>query len=139
MENILICIQTPIISVSDLISIANTAILIITLWVMKRGYEENTRLNRLQQAENTIVKQIEFHNNLMKGISIDYASTGRGFGYPNAPTNAYGQDAFGLLYEILKENYSTMPGNTYKNEFDIDAEENGLRIHLLNYTKFMVA
>lgn len=127
MENILICIQTPTISVSDLISIANTVILIITLWVMKKGYDENTRLNRLQQAENTIIKQIEFHSNLLKGISIDYALTGRGFGYPNAPTHAYGQDAFELLYEILKDNYSTMPGNTYKNEFDADAEERRIK------------
>lgn len=122
-------------STSDIISIVNAIILIVTLWVMKRGYDENTRLNRLQQSENTIIKQIEFHNSLLKGISINYESTGRGFGFPNPPINASGQEAFELLYDILKENYSTMPGNTYKDELDVDAEERRIKdsfTHLYN-------
>lgn len=127
METIIICISPINITSTDILSLINTIILIVTIWVMRKGYEENTRLNRLQQFENTIIKQIEFHNSLLKGIYINYESIGRGLGIPNAPVNAYGQDAFELLYEILKENYSTIPGNTCKNEFDSDAEERRIK------------
>ena len=94
---------------------------------MKKGNEENARLNRLQAVENTILKQIEFHNNLLKGISINIALTGRGYGIPNAPANASGQEAFEIFYDILKNNYITMPGNTFKNANDIDAEERRIK------------
>jgi hypothetical protein len=117
------CICSFTLSLSDFILLITAIILLFTLFAMKKGNEENARLNRLQQTENTILKQIDFHNNLLKGIYINYESTGRGFGFPNAPVNAYGQDAFELLYDTLRQNYSTMPGNTYKNEFDMDAEE----------------
>jgi len=124
MEIIKLCISYQ----TDILSVINTFILLATIWVMLKGYKENTRLNRLQQSENTIIKQIEFHNSLLKGIYINYESTGRGFGYGgNVPENAYGQDAFELLYSILKDNYSKIPGNTYKNEFDIDAEEKRIK------------
>jgi len=76
----------------------------------KKGVDENARLNRLQAVENTILKQLEFHYNLLNRIKINYGLAGRGFGYPNAPSDAYGQEAFELFYEILKENYLTMPG-----------------------------
>ncbi len=123
----LICICSFSLSISDVILLATAIILLFTLIEMKSGNEENARLNRLQQVENTILKQIEFHNSIFKGIYINYESVGRGFGYPNAPVNAYGQEAFEILYDILKKNYVTMPGNTYKNEFDMDAEERRIK------------
>lgn len=82
----------------------------IQLKAMKRGNEENARLNRLQAVENTILKQLEFHYNLLNRIKVNYGLTGKGFGYPDAPTDAYGQEAFELFYDILKQNYKTMPG-----------------------------
>lgn len=108
---------------SDIILLVTAIILLFTLFEMRNGNAENARLNRLQQVENTILKQMEFHNNLLKGISVEYASTGRGFGYPNAPVNAVGQEAFKLFYEDLKDIYIKMPGNSYKDANDMDAEE----------------
>lgn len=131
MDKIIMCICSFPLSLSEILSdiilIVTAIILLYTLFEMKKGNEENARLNRLQQVENTIMKQIEFHNNLLKGIYVNYESTGRGFGFPDAPVNAYGQDAFEIFYDTLKQNYSTMPGNTYKNEFDMDAEERRIK------------
>lgn len=111
------------ISIDSIILFITAVILVITALIMKKGNNENTRLNRLQAVENTILKQIEFHNNLLKGIKVNYESTGMSPGFPNAPVDAYGQEAFELFYVVLKQNYVIMPGNTYKNEFDLDAEE----------------
>jgi hypothetical protein len=82
----------------------------IQLVAMKKGNNENARLNRLQAVENTILKQLEFHYNLLNRIKVNYGMVGKGFGYPDAPTDAYGQEAFELFYDILKQNYETMPG-----------------------------
>ena len=97
-------------NISDIILLVTAIILLFTLFVMKKGNEENARLNRLQAVENTILKQIEFHNNLLKGISVNIESTGRGFGTPNAPIDAIGQEAFEIFYDRLKNIYITMPG-----------------------------
>jgi hypothetical protein len=97
-------------TISDMILLVTAIILLFTLFVMKKGNEENARLNRLQAVENTILKQIEFHNNLLKGISVNIESTGRGFGTPNAPIDAIGQEAFEIFYDRLKNIYITMPG-----------------------------
>ena len=118
-----ICCISHNFSVSDIILLVTAIILLYTLFEMKKGNKENARLNRLQAVENTILKQIEFHINLLKGININIESTGRGFGTLNAPVNACGQEAFEIFYDSLKNNYVTMFGNTYKNEQDIDTEE----------------
>jgi hypothetical protein len=122
-----ICFVSLNLSNSDIILIVTAIILLLTLVAMMIGNKENARLNRLQAAENTILKQLEFHNNLLKGIKINYESTGRGFGTPNAPVDACGQEAFELFYDILKQNYQSLPGNTYKGEFDVDAEERRIK------------
>jgi len=114
-------------STTDVITLISVGILLLTLLQMKRSNDENTRLNRLQQAENTIIKLMEFQNDLLNGIRVNYADFGMGFGYPDAPTLATGQAAFELFFKALKNNYLTMPGNKYKNERDIDAEENRIK------------
>jgi hypothetical protein len=108
-----ICYILHGLSNSDIILIITAVILFVTLIVIQKGNMENVGFNRLQAAGNTIMKQIEFHNNLLKGISINFELTGRGFGTPNAPVVAYGQDAFKIFYEDLegfykdrKENYN---------------------------------
>jgi len=112
----------------DSIILAITAVILyITARVMKNGNAENGMLNRLQSAENTILKQLEFHNNLLRGIKINYESTGRGFGSPNPPVDACGQEAFELLYDTLKQNYMKIPGNSYKRESDMGAEERRIK------------
>ncbi|WP_036880070.1 putative phage abortive infection protein [Xylanibacter oryzae] len=116
-----------IFSLSDLVSIITAIIMYVTVLVMKEGNETNSRLNRLEQIENTIMKQIEFHNNLLKRIYVNYESVGRGFGFSNAPINAYGEEAFEILYNRLKQIYSTMPGNSYKSRFDMNVEENRIK------------
>ncbi len=129
------CISTSL-SNSDLILIVTAIILLLTLIVIQKGNLENARLNRLQAAENTIMMQIEFHNNILKGINVNIALAGRGFGFPDAPNTAYGQEAFEIFYEILKQSYITMPGNTYKNAQDMDAEERRIKdsfTNLYNY------
>ena len=95
--------------ISNIILIITAVILFVTLIVMQKGNMENVGFNRLQAAGNTIMKQIEFHNNLLKGISI----TKKGIVAPNVPNIAYGQDAFKIFYEDLegfykdrKENYN---------------------------------
>jgi hypothetical protein len=114
-------------SITDIIGIVTAFILLFTLLAIKKSNEENSRLNRLQSAENTIIKQLEFHADMLKGISINIALTGRGFGAPNMPVNAYGQEAFELFYDILKDSYITMPGNSFKGADDIEAEENRIK------------
>ena len=117
---------------SDLILLLTAVILFFTLFVMKNSNEENARFNRLQSVENTIFKQIEFHNNLLKGISINIESTGRGFGIPNAFINADGKDAFQIFYEELKEIYKVIPGY-YTNT--IDSEEKRIEDSFLQLYK----
>ena len=112
---------------SDIILIVTAIILLLTLLAIKKGNEESARLNRLQAAENTIIKQLEFHNNMLNGISIDIRLAGRGYGIPDAPNTANGQAAFEIFYDILKERYKTMPGNSYKNAEDMDAEERRIK------------
>ena len=90
---------------SDIILIVTAIILLLTLLAIKKGNEESARLNRLQATENTIIKQLEFHNNMLKGISIDIRLAGRGYGIPDAPNIANGQAAFEIFYDILKERY----------------------------------
>jgi len=115
------------ISIDSLILAITGVILFVTAWIMKKGNDENARLNRLQAVENTILKQLEFHYNLLSRIKVNYGSAGRGFGYPNAPSDTNGQEAFELLYEILKGNYERMPGNTYQNKLDMNAEERRIK------------
>jgi hypothetical protein len=122
-----ICCISSSLSNSDMILIITAIILLLTLIVIQKGNLENARFNRLQAVENTIMKQLEFHNNILKGINVNIALAGRGYGFPDAPNTAYGQDAFEILYEILKHNYVTMPGNSYKNSQDIDAEERRIK------------
>lgn len=114
-------------SVSDLVSIITAFIMYITVLVMKEGNEKNSRLNRLEQIENTIMKQIEFHNNLLKRIYVNYESVGMGFGFPNAPINAYGEETFEIFYKRLKEFYTTIPENKDKSGFNMNAEENRIK------------
>src|SRR5579859_432537 len=114
-------------SIDSIILAVTGIILLFTAWIMKIGNDENARLNRLQTVGNIILKQLEFHYNLLNRIKVNYGSAGRGLGYPNAPTDATGQEAFELLYEILKGNYERMPGNTYKNKFDKEAEERRIK------------
>jgi hypothetical protein len=123
----LLCSLIPTLSIGDIIQIVTAFILLLTVWVMKKGNEENARLNRLQAVENTIIKQIEFHNNILKGISIPIALGGKGYGFPGAPDIAYGQYAFEIFYDILKERYKTMPGNSYKDANDMGAEERRIK------------
>ena len=104
-------------NIGDIISLFTAVILLFTLWAMKNGNKENARLNRVEAAENTILKQIEFHNNLLKNISINIESTGDGHGTPNPPKDALGQEAFKIFYNRLKNIYTTMPG-FYNNEMD---------------------
>lgn len=103
------------VSIDTLILLLTGVVLYITARIMKKGNDENAMLNRLQAAGNSILKQLEFHYNLLNRIKVDYGSAGRGFGYPGAPTDAHGQEAFELLYDILKRNYEKMPGY-FKNE-----------------------
>lgn len=118
------CIYPFTLSLSDLILLGTAIIFLFTLFEMKKGNIENARLNRLQALENTILKQIEFHNSLLKGISINYESTGRGFGAPHAPVDAYGKEAFEIFYDTLQNNYKTMTGY-FKN--DINGEEKRIK------------
>ena len=110
-------------SIDSIILAVTGIVLYMTARIMKKGNDENARLNRIQAQENTILKQLELHYNLLARIRIPYADAGMGFGFEGAPTYASGQEAFKLLYEILKGNYQRMPGNTYKNKYDADAEE----------------
>lgn len=118
-----ICCISFSLSSSDIIPIITAIILLLTLIVIQKGILKNGRLNRLQAAENTIIKQIEFHNNILKGISIDTEWSRREYALPIE----HGQEAFEILYDILKQNYITMPGNTYNNNEDIDAEERRIK------------
>ena len=118
-----ICCISHGLSSSDIILIITAAILLLTLIAIQYGNVENARMNRLQSAQNAIIKQMDYHNNLVKGISIHLALAGRGYGEPNMPNIATGQDAFEIFYDILKQKYITMPGNTYKSNDDMDAEE----------------
>jgi hypothetical protein len=122
-----ICCISNGLSNSDIILIVTAVILLLTLIAIQHGNLNNARLNRLQAAENTIMKQLEFHNNMLKGINANIALAGRGYGVPDAPSTAYGQEAFEIFYEILKQNYIRMPGNTYKNPQDMDAEERRIK------------
>lgn len=127
-----ICCISFNLSNSDIIGIVNIIVLFITagillytLLAIKTSNEENTRLNRLQAAENTIVKQLEFHYNMLKGINI-INSTGKQYGeYLNRIV--YGQTAFEVLYDTLKDIYVKMPGNSYKDSNDIAAEERRIK------------
>lgn len=118
---------TTILSNSDTILIVTAAILLLTVIVIQKGNLENARYNRLQAAENIIMKQLEFHNNIVKSINVNIALAGRGYGLPDAPNTAYGQEAFEIFYEILKQSYITMPGKFYKNARDADAEERRIK------------
>lgn len=125
----LICCNSYNLTNSDKIQIASAIILVITavilyytLKAIQASNEENARLNRLQAAENTIIKQIEFHNNLLKGIIVSGEEVEKKGTKPFV-----GQNAFIIFYGILKKNYVIMPGNRYKNSNDMEAEENRIK------------
>ena len=93
--------------ISNIILIITAVILFVTLIVMQKGNMENVGFNRLQAAGNTIMKQIEFHNNMLKGISVNtepYLGTDK-------PVKAYGQDAFKIFYEDLEGFYKDRKDN----------------------------
>lgn len=104
--------NTDIITLSDIIQIAIASIMLYSVLLIKKGNASNFKLNRLQAAENTIIKQIEFHNNLLIGINIE---------------NHAGQKAFEILYSKLRKIYNVMPGNSYQNPNDSVAEENRIK------------
>jgi hypothetical protein len=109
-----------------LLSVAVAAISVYilykTLVAIKISNETTATLNQVQSAETTIIKQIEFHYNLLKGISINIAEAGRGYGIPNGPEVVYGQDAFEIMYDILKEKYKYVV--TLGNENNVEEIEN---------------
>jgi hypothetical protein len=103
---------TDIITLNDIIQIVIAIIMLCSVLLIKKSNADNFKLNRLQAAENTIIKQIEFHNNILIEINIE---------------NNCGQKAFEILYSKLKKIYSTMPGNSYQNPNDSIAEENRIK------------
>ncbi len=50
--------STDIISLSEIIQIVIAAIMLYSVLLIKKGNASNFKLNRLQAAENTIIKQI---------------------------------------------------------------------------------
>jgi putative phage abortive infection protein len=106
----------PDLTIDTIILTVTAIILYRTARIMKRGNDENAILNRVQAAENTIFKQIDFHNNLLNAIIV-----------PSRGGYIHGQDAFKFMYDELKEIYHRMPGNAYKDPFDIDAEDNRIK------------
>jgi hypothetical protein len=106
----------PDLTIDTIILTVTAIILYRTARIMKRGNDENAILNRVQAAENTIFKQIEFHNSLLKAITVLSRE-----GY------VHGQDAFKFMYNELQKIYHRMPGNAYKHPSDIDAEINRIK------------
>lgn len=98
---------------SDKIALLNTVvvsitalILFLTLKAIKKTNEDNAKLNHIQSAENTIIKQIEFHYNILNGIKV------KKYHYPENQRDdigwweeGSGQQAFEILYNTLKDNY----------------------------------
>lgn len=70
------------VSIDTMILLLTGVVLYFTARIMKKGNNENARLNRLQTAENSILKQLEFHYNLLCRISVPFAASGRGLAYP---------------------------------------------------------
>lgn len=92
-------------SIDSIILIITGLILFATAWIMKRGNDDNAKLNSKQVAENTIIKQMEFHNNILNRINIT-AQTAQ---------TLHGQDAFVIFYSLLRAHYNSMPGNFENN------------------------
>ena len=95
-----------ILLITAVILTITAVILLYTYFATKKSIRENERLNRLQAAENTIIKQIEFHYNILNGIKVKHEGTGGHFS--DKPQIAHGQDAFEIFYFKLSEIYSRM-------------------------------
>jgi hypothetical protein len=97
-------------STGDITSIIAIVIAVITVIATFIGIRSNELVNRMQSSENTIIKQLEFHYNILNSINVDISLAGRGYGVPNIPTTANGSGAFEIFYEIFKDIYIKMPG-----------------------------
>lgn len=72
------------------------------------------------------MKQIEFHYTLLKGISIDIRSTGRGYGYEGAQNVLFGQETFQIIYDDLSNIYLNING-TYTDDFKRILEQESVK------------
>jgi hypothetical protein len=89
-------------SASDVIQIITAIILLFTLLAIKKSNEESTLLNRVQSAENTIIKQIEFHYNILREINVNYGE--------RRQQTVYGRQSFDVLYSAFRDQYNSMAG-----------------------------
>lgn len=96
-------------SIGDIIAIVTTFITFITVIIMVNGNRQNARQSQLQSVENTIIKQLEFHYDLVNRMKLNLEEMGGGFGSSSISPIITGSDTFEEFYRIFKDKYSKLP------------------------------